>query len=89
VGTTEDDDETGWAEFIASTDSHEMFRCVRGEETRIYRLRVVTAGAELWRIVESPGSLPQSVKESHFAGADEAARFLEELRRALKAGGWR
>ena len=76
-------------EDISSTDAHEVLRCTRGDETRIYNLRVVSDGAELWRITESPGDEPRSVRESHFTGSEEASQFLEEVRRALIAGGWR
>jgi hypothetical protein len=67
---------------------HEVFRCRRGDETRSYRLRVVADGVELWRTSESPGAPPGSVMESHFSDADETSRFLDEVRRALRAGGW-
>ena len=70
-------------------DVHEVLRCVRGGETRTYELRVVPGGAELWRITESPDAEPTAVKESLFAGSEEVGKFLEELRRALIAGGWR
>jgi hypothetical protein len=76
-------------EDFVSADAHEVLRCTRGDETRIYDLRVVADGAELWRTTESPGDEPHSVKESHFTGSEEAAQFLEEVRRALIAGGWR
>jgi hypothetical protein len=71
-----------------SKDSHEVLRCSRGRETRIYSLRVVAGGAELWRVTETPGEPTKSVKESDFREADEAGQFLEDVRRALRAGGW-
>jgi hypothetical protein len=67
---------------------HEVLRCTRGDETRIYRLRAVAGGAELWRITECPGEKTRSVKESDFSDADQTSQFLEEVRRTLKAGGW-
>ena len=67
---------------------HEVLRCTRGDETRIYHLRVVSDGVELWRVIESPGESPRSVKESHFTDPDTTSQFLEEVRRTLKAGGW-
>jgi hypothetical protein len=72
-----------------STGSYEFFRCTRGDETRVYYLRSVTNGAELWRIDEHLGITVSSVKESHLNGPEEAAAFLEEIRRTMKAGGWR
>ncbi len=68
---------------------HEVLRCTRGGETRIYRLRAVSEGAELWRTTELPGAEPQSVKECDLKGSEEASQFLEEVRRTLVAGGWR
>ena len=68
---------------------HEVLRCSRGGETRTYNLRIVPGGAELWRITESDGSGTSSIKESDFASSEETSKFLEELRRALVAGGWR
>jgi hypothetical protein len=68
---------------------HEILRCTRGDETRIYTLRVVSNGVELWRIIESPGANPRSIKESHFTDVDETSQFLDEVRRTLRAGGWR
>jgi hypothetical protein len=67
---------------------HEVLRCTRGDETRIYHLRVVSDGVELWRVIEAPGESPRSAKESHFTDPETTSQFLEEVRRALKAGGW-
>jgi len=69
-------------------DFHEVLRCAKGGETRTYSLRVVPGGAELWRTTESRDAGTSSVKESFFAGSEEVSTFLEELRRALVAGGW-
>ena len=70
-------------------DCVEILSCVRKNETRIYRLRVVHGGAELWRTTESHLSGVHSVKESHFQSSEQVTGFLEELRRSLIAGGWR
>jgi hypothetical protein len=67
----------------------EILRCARAGETRTYTLRVVPGGVELWRITEGADGEVDSVKESLFKGSEETAQFLEELRRALVAGGWR
>ncbi len=71
-----------------ATRWHEVLRCTRGDETRIYRLRVVADGAELWRMTEAPGEKTRSVKESDFKDPETTSKFLEEVRRTLKAGGW-
>jgi hypothetical protein len=70
------------------TTAHEVLRCTRGAETRIYSLRAVPDGAELWRTTEFPGEDSRSVKECHFKSSEEASQFLEEVRRTLIVGGW-
>jgi hypothetical protein len=72
-----------------STDFRELFRYKRGDDTRIYSLRVVPTGAELWRVTESPGEAPASLKECDLTDTDEAIQFLAEVKQALIAGGWR
>jgi hypothetical protein len=67
---------------------HDLFSCQRGDETRTYSIRVVPGGAELWRVSESPAAGIQSIKEGDFKSSEEVAKFLEELRRTLTAGGW-
>jgi hypothetical protein len=74
---------------MASDDFIEVFRWVRGDESRSYRIRAIAGGAELWRITESGLALVQSIKECDFTTSEQAAAFLEELRRSLIAGGWR
>ena len=66
----------------------ELARFQRGDELRIYKLRPIENGAELWRFTEASGALSDSVKETTFRDAGEALLFLEDLNRALKAGGW-
>jgi hypothetical protein len=68
---------------------HEVFSCERGTETRSYNMRVIPGGAELWRVTESTDGTIQSIKEADFRSSEEASAFLEEVRRALTAGGWR
>jgi len=81
--------EIRWDELIPSTDFHDVSHYSRGDETRIYRLRVLADGADLWRISEAPGRPALSIKETHFKTSEEASAFLEEMQRALTAGGWR
>lgn len=73
----------------AANARHEIFRYARSAETRIYYLRVVPGGAELWRDTNVVSDGPLSVMEGLFRSSEETAQFLEELRRALIAGGWR
>jgi hypothetical protein len=67
----------------------EILSCVRGDETRSYRLRAIVGGAELWRVTESELAGLQSIKECDFQSSEQVAGFLEELRVSLVAGGWR
>jgi hypothetical protein len=67
----------------------ELFRYRRGEDIRIYRLRVIEGGIEVWRITIRAGQLDDSIKEDDFRSADAAVRFFEEIQRSLTAGGWR
>ena len=67
----------------------EMFRYQRGDAVRVYCLRVVPGGTELWRVTERAGQPPSAVKEEDFNRADVAALFLNEVERSLTAGGWR
>jgi hypothetical protein len=76
-------------EVIAVPEFRPLLQYRRGDETRIYNVRVVADGAELWAVTEAPGRVPRSVKEDLFTNAAEALEFLEEVRRTLLAGGWR
>ena len=67
----------------------EVFRFGRGEEVRIYSLRVVKGGTELWRVTVRPGQPDSSIKEEDFTSAEVAARYFQEIERTLTAGGWR
>lgn len=73
---------------IGSADFREVLRCERGAEIRIYSLRSVSGGAELWRVIEIHGEPASSVRECLLKTPEETAEFLEEVRRALRAGGW-
>ena len=89
MSSNETDAIVRWDELIASTDYHDVGEFTRGENTRIYRLRVVSEGAELWRLTDTPGRPRQSIREALFKTSEEAGAFLEEMKRALIAGGWR
>jgi hypothetical protein len=81
--------EIDWDTLVPSRDFHDVGHFSRGSETRIYRLRVISEGAELWRITESQGQPRKSIKETSFKASEEAVAFLEEMQRALTAGGWK
>jgi hypothetical protein len=68
---------------------HELFRYSRGTQVRVYVLRILDGGTQLWRITEEAGQPSTSIMETAFSGSDEAAAFLEEVERTLTAGGWR
>jgi hypothetical protein len=74
---------------MPTDELREVLRVTRGDETRIYKLWVGPENTELWRFVEAPGQSTRSIKECDLTDADEAWRFLEEVQRTLKAGGWR
>ena len=74
---------------MTDPDVHEVFRYGRGDEVRIYRFHVVAGGTELWRVGQRPGEPDDRIMETTFTRASDAAQFLEEVTRALLAGGWR
>jgi hypothetical protein len=67
----------------------EVFRYSRGGDVRIYSLRVVAGGTELWRVTVVPGEPDSAILEEHFKSAEVAGQYFEEVERALIAGGWR
>ncbi len=67
----------------------EIYRFARGEEVRVYKLRVVARGTELWRITLRPGQPDAAIKEDDFNDIDVAVRCFEEIERTLIAGRWR
>jgi hypothetical protein len=76
-------------EVIAVPEFRPLLEYRRGDETRVYNVRVVAEGAELWAVTEAVGRVPRSIKEGLFTNAAEALEFLDEVHRALIAGGWR
>jgi hypothetical protein len=74
---------------MPTDDFREVLRVTRKDETRIYRILVGSDNTELWRFIEAPGQPTQSIKECDLPNADAAWKFLDEVQRTLKAGGWR
>ncbi len=74
---------------MADPGVHEVFRYGRGDEVRIYRFHVAAEGTQLWRVTCRDGEADQAVMETSFTRVSEAAAFLEDVTRALIAGGWR
>ena len=70
-------------------DFRELFRYERSGEVRIYGLRVLSPGVELWRVTETHGQQSTSIKEDDLKSADDAVQALEDIERSLTAGGWR
>lgn len=68
---------------------HEVFRYSRGDVLRIYALRLVSGGTELWRVTCQPGQSDTEILEETFTSADAAAQYFGEIARTLTAGGWR
>ena len=91
MSTKKEDDKTEVkvGEVIAVPEFKPLLQYWRGDETRVYNVRVVAEGAELWAVTEAPGRVPRSVKEGLFTSAAEALEFLDEVHRTLLAGGWR
>jgi hypothetical protein len=67
----------------------ELFRYRRDDELRIYQLRLIPDGVELWRTTERDGEPPVSIEEDDFSSIEDAITTLRELEERLKAGGWR
>jgi hypothetical protein len=73
---------------MTADEVHEVFRYGRGDEVRVYSFHVVPSGTELWRVTRRAGEPDDSIRETTFTRATDAAQFLEEVTRALIAGGW-
>ena len=65
-----------------------MFRFRRGGELRVYSLRAVPGGAELWRRTTVGEEAVTSIKEEEFTHLEAAIDSLRELEQRLRAGGW-
>ncbi len=89
MSSDDGNEEISWELLEEAVDFYDIAQFGRSGETRTYRLRMLVGGAELWRISETPGEPDQTIKERHFNNAEETGKFLEEMRRALRAGGWR
>jgi hypothetical protein len=77
-----------WDRLHPSRDFRELFRYRRGDELRVYQLRVVPGGAELWQMTATAGNPATPLKEDDFTSPDDVIQTLEELKLRLKAGGW-
>ena len=84
-----DNEPVEWDRLHPSRDFRELFRYVRGDELRTYKLRVIPGGAELWRMTETGGHPAAPLKEDDFTSPDQVIQTLAELKQRLKAGGWR
>ncbi len=67
----------------------ELARYHRADVYRVYELRPVKDGAELWRITSAPDCEPAAIRETTLRSTEEAVEFLEEIERTLRAGGWK
>ena len=57
----------------------EVFRYSRDGDVRIYSLRVVAGGTELWRVTVVPGEPDSAILEEHFKTAEVAGQYFEEI----------
>jgi hypothetical protein len=48
----------------------EVFRYSCDGDVRIYSLRIVTGGKELWRVTVAPGEPDSAILEEHFKSAE-------------------
>ena len=70
-------------------DDRELFRFQKADELRVYNLRVIPGGAELWRTTTRGDEPPTSIKEDDFTHAEQVIDTVRELEQRLRAGGWR
>ena len=71
------------------TEDRELFRFEKGDELRVYTLRIVPGGAELWRTTTRGDEPATSIKEDDFSQPGQVLDTLRELEQRLTAGGWR
>jgi hypothetical protein len=71
------------------TDERELLRFQKGDELRIYVLRVVPGGAELWRTTTRGDEPSTSIMEDDFTHLEAVIQTVRELEQRLIAGGWR
>ena len=70
-------------------DFRELFRYEKAGRVRIYNLRAVSHGAELWVASSKAGKVTASRKLMTFNNPDEATIVQEDVEQTLRAGGWR
>lgn len=68
--------------------ARELIRYTKGLQVRVYSIRTVCQGAELWRVTETGGRQTGAVKEADVTSMEETLDLLEEIQRSLVAGGW-
>jgi hypothetical protein len=85
----DDERADGPAERMARTELREVFRFQKGNDLRVYGLRLVSGRVELWRVTETPGQQASAIKEADCANSREALELFEDIEASLKAGGWR
>jgi hypothetical protein len=77
-------------EGVMPTDFKELIRYTRADEVRIYNVRVMAPGLELWRVTHTAdGEKTTSIKEADLTSTEETLELLEDIRRSLQAAGWR
>lgn len=87
-GNGEGTPQTKWDELFASTDFQPLGRYRKARRTRIYKLRDVNHGAELWVVAEEGGKTENARKIVTFENPDDVAPFMADVDRELRAGGW-
>jgi hypothetical protein len=76
-------------EGVMPTGFKELIRYTRADEVRIYNVRVMAPGLELWRVTHSADGETTSIKEADLTSSEETLELLEDIRRSLQAAGWK
>ena len=68
---------------MKENSSRELIRYERGPDTRTYELRLAPGGAELWRVMETPGEPARVLKEGDVESTLEQVIGIERTENAL------
>jgi len=74
---------------LTEENVRELFRYTKGDQIRVYSLRVISGRVELWRATRIVGLPPALIKEADVSTSSEAMELFGDIERSLTAGGWR
>jgi len=72
----------------ATPGLREVLRYRKAGRIRVYSLRMLDRGAELWVAVGKAGRLGQAKKRVQFSASDDVSVFLEDVEQTLRRGEW-